>query len=177
MQAQRNNIPWRRRLSSIHLRQRAYDWLTKNVRVNVVMESNCPHSVLNPLRWVLKTCGYVRWIKNMPRANAIFRTETEEKIAKIALRYFCIERIQWISLSLAKLTARHPCFRKDRSLPSSPNPTTGGIELHHNRPSCTGSHTFVNEIVQEVDRRRLFNDGLRRRQNHVQSRRRIQWRR
>lgn len=62
----------------MHLRQRAYDWLTKNVRVNVVTESNCPHSVLNPLRWVLKTCGYVRWMKNIARANAMFRTRWEE---------------------------------------------------------------------------------------------------
>ena len=96
----------------------------------------------------------------------MFRAEFEKnhskQILRIGLNWIELNWIEWnwiewnttniipskhIYITFIR-TTRHPCFGKDGSLPPPPDPTTGGIELHHDGPPCTGPDTLVNEIVQ-----------------------------
>lgn len=40
-----------------------------------------------------------------------------------------------------------PRFGEDRPLPSFPDPTASGIELHHDGSSSTGSDAFIDEQI------------------------------
>jgi hypothetical protein len=101
----------------MHFLHRLYDWLTKNVNVNVVIDNSCAHNVPNPARCVFNACGYARCRRYTINAHAMFLTQDVHVSAKIVP----VQRlhIQPLDGSNCIMIGRRADVRTDSSIRSS----------------------------------------------------------